>query len=385
VRRLIPPVAVPFGVGAIASSVLERAERAAAAFADQLAQRFVAREVALFGSGRAALAAVLAACRRAERDEVLMPAYTCWSVPAAAVRSGCRVRLYDVDPATFLAVEEPWREAGKRVAAVVVADLLSAAPGSDAVLSSIEKHLPESLVVEDRAQSWPARASSRGVTLLSFGRGKPLPLGYGGALLASRRPLDVSGSPSRGAGLRDAAALAATVILGRPGLFRLPASIPMLGVGSTVFDPRFDDARPFREWQGRLGVHLLAGMDELVRGRSRHAAQLAETVAAVPGWKVGPWSDGPLRLPVYAPSRPSRDGAIDVLRGLGVSASTLYPGTLLDIPELREQIAGAAEGFQGAREIADRLLTLPVYPTLTQADIEQIGRAFVAAAREAGR
>jgi dTDP-4-amino-4,6-dideoxygalactose transaminase len=159
----------------------------------------------------------------------------------------------------------------------------------------------------------------------------------------------------------------------------------MLGIGTTVFKPEFDDVRPFRDWQERLGVHLISGMDEFVRRRSRHAAQLAEAVASSAGWKVGPWSDGPLRLPIYAPSRHARDQAIALLHGLGVSAGALYPGTLLDIPALGTHIVGATEKFPGAREIADRLLTLPVYPTLAETDIEWIGRAFVTAAREAGR
>lgn len=383
--RLIPPVAVPFGLGAIASSVLERTGSAEAAFADRLAARFDAREVALFGSGRAALAALLAATRREDRDEVLLPAYTCWSVPASAVRAGCRVRLYDVDPSTFLPAEGSWRDAGSHAGAIVVADLLSEAREWEPVLAAIEEALPGRLVVEDRAQSWPATVSSRGVTLLSFGRGKPLPLGHGGALLGSRRELGVCAPPAHGAGLKDAVALAATVVLGRPGLFRIPASIPALGIGSTVFDPAFDDARPFRGWQDRLGVQLLEGMEALAKKRSRHAARLADAVASKPGWRVGPWSDGPLRLPAYAPSRHARDRAIAALRGLGVSANPLYPGTLLDIPALRTHLVGTTSEFPGAREIADRLLTLPVYPTLADADVERIGRAFLTAAREAGR
>lgn len=383
--RLIPPVAVPFGVGAITSSVLDRARRRAPGFAEQLAARFGARQAVLFGSGRAALAAAFAAHRRDDRDEVLMPAYTCWSVPAAAVRSRCRVRLYDVDPATFLPADPPWHEAGGSIAAVVVADLLSAARGWESAVDAIGSRFPESLVVEDRAQSWPAGISSRGVTLLSFGRGKPLPLGHGGALLTSGASFGVSVPASQGVGLKDAVALAATVVLGRPGLFRLPASIPMLGVGRTVFDPRFDDARPFREWQDRLGAQLLAKMDDLIHRRSRHAAQLADLVGSLPGWTVGPWSDGPLRLPVFAPSRGSRDRTIDALGALGVSASTMYPGTLLDIPELRPHLVGASAECRGAREIADRLLTLPVYPTLSTSDLDRVGRALLAAAREAGR
>ena len=55
-------------------------------------------EVQLHASGRAALRALLAAlASRSGRREVVIPAYCCLSVPAAAVAAGLRVRLVDVD------------------------------------------------------------------------------------------------------------------------------------------------------------------------------------------------------------------------------------------------------------------------------------------------
>jgi perosamine synthetase len=33
-----------------------------------------------------------------DKTEVLIPGYTCYSVPAAAVKAGLRVSLYDMDP-----------------------------------------------------------------------------------------------------------------------------------------------------------------------------------------------------------------------------------------------------------------------------------------------
>lgn len=379
--RLIPPIAMPVGVGTIAASVTARAKEPSAAFAGQLAARFRAENVAVFGSGRAALAAVLSTSLGAGRDEVLVPAYTCWSVPAAAVRVGCRVRLYDIEPGTFLPTPALWNESRGRVATVVLADLLSPSPEFESAANALVERFPDCLIIEDRAQSWPSLASSRGVTLLSFGRGKPMPLGHGGALLSCARRLDVTVPAARRGGLTEAAALAATAILGQPALFRIPSLIPASGVGSTVFDPLFDGKRPFWDWQDRLGSKLLERMDELLQRRSRHAAQLASVVDSVQGWEVGPWSQAPLRLPVYATDRAIRDRMLTVLRRLGVAASALYPGTLLEIPALRPHLVGDVGSFPGAQEISDRLLTLPVYPTLTSADVEHIGRAFLRAAR----
>ena len=56
-------------------------------------------------SGRAAMTLILKAMRSAAadptRDEVLIPAYTCYSVPAAIARAGLRPRLCDIDPQTL--------------------------------------------------------------------------------------------------------------------------------------------------------------------------------------------------------------------------------------------------------------------------------------------
>ena len=63
-----------------------------------------------------------------------------------------------------------------------------------------------------------------------------------------------------------------------------------------------------------------------------------------------------------------------------MTASALYPGTLLDIPALRAHLARPPASVAGAREIAERLLALPVYPTLSERDVARIGAAFAAAA-----
>ena len=39
--------------------------------------------------------------RRPERDEVIVPAYTSYSVPAAIIRAGLKVRLCDIEADTL--------------------------------------------------------------------------------------------------------------------------------------------------------------------------------------------------------------------------------------------------------------------------------------------
>jgi len=53
-------------------------------------------------SGRAALYLILQALKSlSPKQQVVIPAYTCFSVPSAIVKAGLKVTLCDVDPETF--------------------------------------------------------------------------------------------------------------------------------------------------------------------------------------------------------------------------------------------------------------------------------------------
>jgi dTDP-4-amino-4,6-dideoxygalactose transaminase len=385
--RLIPPVAVPVGALRVASTIVDRGADAGLRFAAELGRAVGRPAVSLFGSGRAALAAWLAACRRDGRDEVVMPAYTCWTVPAAAVRAGMRVRLVDVDPATLGPDPDAVACAiGARTAAVVAAHLFARSTAIEAIVERVRRADPSVPVLEDAAQAWPdPRACGAEAVLLSFGRGKPLPLGRGGAIAASAT---LAAAPAvRGGGWGEALALAATSVAARPRWYRIPEALPGLGIGRTVYDPAFDAALPLRAWQARLGTTLLAELPRLQAARTANAARLAAAIElhsalALP---APARAAGPIRLPVLAASRTLRDALLPALRRRGVSASAMYPGTLCEIAALAPHRVEQPDAFPGARELAARLLTLPVYPGLGDADVEAVARALSGALAEAGR
>lgn len=386
-RPLVPPIVPPLAAGQVLRSLRGTARPG---FAPALAAATGYAAARTFDSGRAALAALLRGWTTRGRDEVVLPAYTCWSVPASVVRAGLRVRLVDVDPATFdVAAGALDRVPLERVVAVVGAHLLGRSFDVAGAAARLRERDPAVRLVEDAAQWWPAPgAPGADAVLLSFGRGKPLAIGGGGALLfAGGAPAEANAAATRGGGLGGAAVLLGTLLLARPWLFRFAAALPFLGVGRTVYDPAFpaDDALP--AWQERLGLELLPRMDALVARRTAHAARLAAALDGLDGWSVpAPGrAPGPLRFPLLAPSRATRDAVLAALARLGVAGSAMYPGTLGDIPELAPHVAGGDADLPGARAIADRLLTLPCYPSLSEAAIDRVAATFRRAVREAGR
>ena len=298
-----------------------------------LAERLGGARVTLHASGREALrVAFRALAEHSGRREVALPAYVCFSVPAAAVAAGLSVRLVDVDESGRLDAESLARLPLENVAAVVVANLFGLAEPVRDVLAIARA--AGVAVIDDAAQALGARsaegpAGARGeIGVLSFGRAKPLSALGGGALAwisasaSSGRAVRRSRPHPLGAAVRALAYDAARW----PPLLGLLARIPALGIGETVYDPGFaQGAIPGPALC--LARALLPELGADSQQRTAVALELAEALrrdtpyrplVAAPGTTaVHP------RLGVVAPSAEAREAALSALRSLG--ASPLYP------------------------------------------------------------
>jgi dTDP-4-amino-4,6-dideoxygalactose transaminase len=344
----------------------------------QLARRLAARGISLHASGREALrAALLRAAQSTGRGEVLVPAYTCFSVAAACVAAGLGVRLIDLD-AHGHALADALPERDWRGAAACLVDNLFGLPSPLHALAARARGAGTWLI-DDAAQALGAvspegSVGSRGdVGLLSFGRGKPLS-GLGGGALAwlslepGSSPALPSPAPLR-AGLRRLAyALAST----RPA-FGLLASIPALEIGESVYDPDF--ARGGID--GASALLALAGLADLdasaARRRARAhsiAARLAERGSAFEPLLEREGCAGVFpRLALLAPDARRRDAALERLRVCG--ATPMYPTPLGAIPRLAPHLVGDAR-CPGAADFCARLLTLPTHARVGEASVEQM-------------
>jgi dTDP-4-amino-4,6-dideoxygalactose transaminase len=346
---------------------------------EELCARLGAGVVTLHASGREALRVALGhLAKQSGRSEVVVPAYTCFSVPASAVAAGLRVRLVDVTAEGQIDRAALAKLPLERAAALVVSNLLGLAEPIAPLRALLDS--AGVALVDDAAQSIGARSSEgpvggRGdVGLLSFGRGKPLSALGGGALAW---PPDASPPDGQApAPPRRAMALsrAATYDLARvPRVFRALAAVPVLGVGETVYDPGFrrggiDGASLC------LAAVLLPHLDADIRIRQAVADNLAarvrEETSFVPLAAVSGSSAYP-RLGLIAPSARARDEALGLLTRLG--ATRLYPSPLDRVGALRPHRA-EDEPCPGAHEFASRLLTLPTHEGLRPRHVDEVVR-----------
>lgn len=148
-----------------------------------------AEAVWLFGSGRAALHALVAALGLKAGDEVLLPGYTCVVVPNVFMHLGLSVRYVDIEVGGF----NPTADA--IAAAIAPATRVVLVPHNfgliTAGLAQLRERFPSIVFIEDAAHAWGSRCGKTAgfagtlgqAGFFSFEYSKCLSTGLGGALV----------------------------------------------------------------------------------------------------------------------------------------------------------------------------------------------------------
>lgn len=345
----------------------------------------------LCGSGTQALqlAITLARPPRRTHSAVALPAFCCYDVAAAAVGADALVALYDVDPDTLapdLASLERVMRAGARV--VVIAPLYGYPVDWEAVSALAERH--GAVLIEDAAQghgaTWRGRplGSLGALSVLSFGRGKGWTGGRGGALLLRTRTDSLSVESARG-GLSNVVGVAAQWMLGRPRLYGIPAAVPGLGLGETVYHDPQDPAAITRSAASLLLRTRRAAAREAER-RVRNARALLREIARADGVETITIAEGGepgwLRLPVRLDEELRRIALSRRGRLRGIAPS--YPTTLAELPQIAERLSGPERQWPGAERLVAELVTLPTHSRVTNRDRRKIA-ALLRSPKRIGR
>ena len=342
------------------------------------------RDVFLVSSGRAAMTLILEALGAAhEGDEVLVPGYTCYSVAASAIRAGLKVRPLDVSPEDLDYAR--LTEADGRNAVAVVSANLYGAPND---LPRLEGYAREQgiALVDDAAQALGATVSGRAVGtfgdvgIFSFDKGKNITTIQGGvivcsdAALAEKLATVVDRLPEPGARsvARDFGSVLAYAAFLRPSLYWIPNSL--LTLGETPFEVDYPTTRYPRQLES-LASGQLKRLHRLSESRRAVAAALRARLEDVQGVVLPGSSAGEgvaLRFALLLPDRRVRDETRDLLVEAGIGATASYPKPLIDVPEVQPHLAPGVEDTPGARDIANRVLTLPTHSFVGDREMDRI-------------
>jgi dTDP-4-amino-4,6-dideoxygalactose transaminase len=344
----------------------------------ELAEYLGVRHLFLVSSGTAALTLVLRAlATRSRRTEVVVPAYTCFSVPAAVIAAGLTPALCDVNPAT-LDFDYPLLE---RVVTTRTLCVLTQHPFG--IVSNVARVRSicasrGAIVVEDAAQAMGMQ-SSRGtvgalghVGIYSLGRGKGITCGSGGIVVtnvdgvaaAITRSWQTLDHPGVLDAVTQLAMLLVLSVFVDPRLYWIPASLPFLRLGETIFPTNIAvkklsglQAGSLRHWRARL--------DRANRLR-RETVAYYDRHLNLTGRPTFPHC----RLPIIVSSRNERDRLHQLSKQHGLGLGVGYPSPVSEIPELKERFEG--QRFPGAERIVSCLVTLPTHHHVSDRDKEAL-------------
>jgi perosamine synthetase len=384
--RLVAPAGAPLPAGRVLDAL--RASTPADRVREALTARFGVRHAFLLSSGRAALTVLLEALRaRSTRHEVVIPAYTCFSVPSAIARAGLTIRLCDVDPKTLDMDMNALVQAPLDRALAIVPSGLYGMPGDLEALEALAGSVGAQLV-DDAAQCLGATVHGKAcgtfgqAGFCSLGRGKGLTTLGGGLLITDRDDIADTleaavGSLPRPRGLEVLAtvigALAYSIMLA-PSRYWIVDRLPFLELGASRFEPGFPIAR-LSAYQGRLVHDMLPLVESYNTTRRARAEALRAGIDGIEGVEVPRPLPGArpvyLRLPLLARDTPHRSRLLMRLRAAGIGASASYPTPIGDIPGISRYLAPDQAACPGAATVAARILTLPTHPGVTSEDVER--------------
>ena len=389
IQRTLPPTAalIPLRYLLRAPIGLFSAVKYRNQLKEGLQERFSAHAVFLLSSGKGALMLILKALAAgSKRRRVVIPAYTCFSVPSAIVKAGLEVVLCDVDPETL---DFKFDELKSLLDGDVLCVLSTHLFGFMADVARTKQLCRDQgiVVVEDAAQAMGAQsgmdqAGTMGdVAFFSLGRGKNLTSGTGGIILSFSLAItelieaehrQVPEPPIHETICNWIETVLMKVFI-HPGLYWLPTGLPFLGLGETKFYTdfpifRMDELRAclLQDWSNRL--------DQTNRARKATAHRLMEDLGLgrrdgrTPAFSESAY----LRLPLLMRDRFAKELVCKKSREVGAGISPNYPTTVQDIPQLADRIA--VRPVPGAQNIVERLVTVPTHRFVEQRDIRKLYR-----------
>ncbi|MET0067932.1 MAG: DegT/DnrJ/EryC1/StrS family aminotransferase [Candidatus Thiodiazotropha sp.] len=340
----------------------------------------------LYNTGRAAMASLLTSVKQLrssddDRDEIIVPAYTCYSVASSAMNAGLKIRLCDIDPVTL---SYDWDSLSRlntdRVLAMVSANLYGLPNDLPALERFAQAH--DIHLIDDAAQALYARVGGRlagtfGLAgILSFDKGKNVTSLQGGMVVTGNPELygylDLQQQKLSSLGfmgnLKEFLKVIVYYAFLHPVMYQIPANVSFSGLGET----RFED---------QVAVHGYPAMlSSLVKAQLERAESI--TAARATGGRDYDQALQPtsllgriepvetaepvyLRYPVLVRDAQCRAHLLESCRHLGVSAS--YPKALSQLVEIRHSLVGEPT-CPGAEAVAAQVVTLPTHAYVRSRD-----------------
>ncbi|MCD4675878.1 MAG: DegT/DnrJ/EryC1/StrS family aminotransferase [Desulfobacula sp.] len=402
--RCLPPVGQSIGYKAVFGSLFR--DKSDNVFAEQWSHGTPCK---LVSSGSAALVLALKSLKvKSDKNQVIVPAYTCPSVFAAVVKAGLEPVLCDLKPFSFqLDLEQVSSKIGNNTLAVIAVHLFGL-PENIKGLKAI-KRMKGVFLIEDAAQAFGnkiEKADKRpykeqdsqdhgkylgffgDLSVFSFGRGKPFSLLSGGAVIVNNsdllEPVNKNYNSLKSSNQIMSIAKYFTTLLiysafFHPRMYWFPQSLPWLKLGETVFTLDLD-IKKINPFVIKLGNELFPKFNEIRKNRLRLTKNYIEALTKFEkAFEFMPSNSNDeialLRFPIIFKRGEERNKILLNLKMKGLGATGSYPVSINKQQGVSKYLKTDTT-FPNAEIISERILTLPLHEFVTSKDIENIAEIF---------
>jgi perosamine synthetase len=391
--RLIAPSGTPIKAKHIFNGLyLQNRDKVLMQFQDKLKEYLQVNHCFLVSSGRAALTLILKTLAelRPDKTEVIIPGYTCFSVPSAVVKAGLRIVPADISMNHLgLDTEKLEPLINKNTLAIISVHLLGIPSNMSEYKQLAKKH--RVWLIDDAAQAMGATWNHKMLGTLgdigfySLGRGKNMTTGTGGIIVTDSEEIaiplqqQIHNLPVNNF-INDLDILIKMVGIScclPPRRYWFAAKLPMLELGKSEFSTRFRLAR-YPSSAAGIGLALLPELAQINGIRKKNAAWLNAYLSHLHTNRIQTVSPSPegepiyLRYPLFFADSNDRKMIFSQMVQSGIGASPLYPTAITQIEAISHYLGPGQYSVPVAQRVADTILTLPTHPYVTEKDLDKM-------------
>lgn len=341
-----------------------------------------------YQSGTAALASAMTAAKQANPEitqpKILLPAYACPDLISAVVYANVEPVLIDFEQdKPWMALDDIQKNLSDSVIAIIAVNLL----GIPERVSLIKELLNNThiVLIEDSAQSLPLDINSDywqgDIVITSFGRGKPLGLLGGGAILTKEAELyKYLPSPKRTKlnlfkSLNYQLKLHLYNILTKHFIYHWLIKIPGLEIGKTSYKKLTALESCHTTILNLLTINYSVYKSKKLVNRKIQAMLQrinAPLIIDLPGVCNVDLAGPLLRYPILITDKKVRNQLLSCLNQHGLGASSMYADILPNIEGIDSNLFTEKNEYLSAKDFANHLITFPTHSDVKDSHIKKI-------------
>jgi len=403
IGRTLPPASAPIYFKDIVSGLkgFIRGSKEIHRFESELKTHYNVKHCFLLSSGKAALTIILKALHEQypERDEVLIPAYTCYSVPSAIVKAGLKVKLCDINPQTldfnFYQLKKILSQSNttnnKNSILAIIPTHLFGLPADVGMVKKMKMD-DEISIIEDAAQAMGGTLKGKmlgtigNTGFFSLGRGKALSTVEGGIILTNNQRIadninkQMLSIPAYSIFeiIKLIVVSIALAIFIHPTFYWFPKLFSSLKLGQTFFETEFR-LKKMSSFQAGLSKNWELKLKEMMSTRLKKVSGFNITfqkkINLSPSMIFHNKKQALLRFPIKIcdDSKLYRVLFRSEKQGLGIMRT--YPDSINNIKELQGYFVNKT--YPKAALLSRHLLTLPVHHFVSPSEIIKIKELII--------